>query len=297
MRKNDSMFNVQWLMVIGLSLILCHLPFCPVEAQQRIDLWPQGAPHPSSNSQDTAFVKVFLAPQNLPKREGSPTDSEGFKGTPCIVILPGGGYSHLAIDHEGYDWAPVFNNLGISVVVLKYRMPHGVKEIPFEDAEEAIRLVRRHAREWHVDPQCVGIMGSSAGGHLASTIATHAPADARPDFQILFYPVISMQPGVTHQGSHDNLLGVGASEALETLYSNEQQVSPQTPPAFIVLSDDDHVVPPINGISYYAALNAHHVPAVLHVYPTGDHGWGLRTSFAWHNEMLMELKAWLLHNK
>lgn len=247
------------------------------QAQQRIDLWTQGAPHPSSNPQDTAFVKVFLAPNP----------------GPCIVILPGGGYSHLAMDHEGYDWAPVFNNLGISVVVLKYRMPHGVKEIPFEDAEEAIRLVRRHAQEWHIDPQRVGIMGSSAGGHLASTIATHAPADARPDFQILFYPVISMQPGITHQGSHDNLLGLGASEELEKLYSNEQQVSPHTPPAFIVLSDDDHVVPPINGVSYYAALNAHHVPAVLHVYPTGDHGWGLRTSFAWHTEMLMELKAWL----
>ena len=279
MRKKDAMSNVQWLMVIGLSLILCCLPFSPIGAQQRIDLWPQGAPHSNGNARDTAFVQVFLAESPVVH--------------PCIVILPGGGYSHLAIDHEGRDWAPVFNNMGISVVVLKYRMPHGVKEVPFEDAEEAIRLVRRKAAAWNIDPQRVGIMGSSAGGHLASTIATHAPADARPDFQILFYPVISMQPGITHQGSHDNLLGADASEALEVFYSNEQQVTEQTPPAFIVLSDDDHVVQPINGVSYYAALNAHKVPAVLHVYPSGDHGWGLRSSFAYHAEMLMELKAWL----
>ena len=255
------------------------------QAQQRIDLWPQGAPHPSSNEKDTAFVKVFLPETPAPIAEG---------GNPCIVICPGGGYIHLAMDHEGYDWAPVFNHLGFAVVVLKYRMPHGVKEVPFEDAEEAIRLVRRHAAEWHINPQKVGIMGSSAGGHLASSTATHATGDAKPDFQILFYPVITMDKTFTHLGSHNYLLGADASEPLEQLYSNEQQVTEDTPPAFIVLSDDDHVVPPANGVRYYLALNAHKVPAVLHVYPTGDHGWGLRTSFAHHTEMLMELKAWLL---
>ena len=250
------------------------------QAQQRIDLWPQGAPHPSSNPKDTAFVKVFL-----PKGD----EATGR----AIVICPGGGYTHLAMDHEGYDWAPVFNNMGIAVVVLKYRMPHGVKEVPLEDAEEAIRLVRRHAADWHVDIHQVGIMGSSAGGHLAATTATHAKGDAKPDFQILFYPVITMDRSFTHMGSHDALLGSDAPQALEELYCNEKQVTTETPPAFIVLSDDDHVVPPMNGVSFYAALNARQVPAVLHVYPTGDHGWGLRSSFAYHAEMLMELKAWL----
>ena len=250
------------------------------QAQERIDLWPQGAPHVSSNAEDTAFVKVFLAPAE--KATGR-----------AVVICPGGGYTHLAMDHEGYDWAPVFNHWGISVLVLKYRMPHGVKEIPLEDAEEAIRLVRRHAQEWNIDPQQVGIMGSSAGGHLASTTATHATGDAKPDFQILFYPVITMDRSFTHMGSHNALLGADASADMELKYSNEKQVTAQTPPAFIVLSNDDHVVPPLNGVSYYLACHSNKVPAVLHVYPTGDHGWGLRTSFAHHTEMLMELKSWL----
>ena len=250
------------------------------QAQERIDLWPQGAPHVSSNVKDTAFVKVFLAPAE--KATGR-----------AVVICPGGGYTHLAMDHEGYDWAPVLNHWGISVMVLKYRMPHGVKEIPFEDAEEAIRLVRRHAQEWNIDPQQVGIMGSSAGGHLASTTATHATGDAKPDFQILFYPVITMDRSFTHMGSHNALLGTDASADMELKYSNEKQVTAQTPPAFIVMSNDDHVVPPLNGVSYYLACHSNKVPAVLHVYPTGDHGWGLRTSFAHHAEMLMELKSWL----
>ena len=250
------------------------------QAQERIDLWPQGAPHVSSNVKDTAFVKVFLAPAE--KATGR-----------AVVICPGGGYTHLAMDHEGYDWAPVFNHWGISVLVLKYRMPHGVKEIPLEDAEEAVRLVRRHAQEWNIDPQQVGIMGSSAGGHLASTTATHATGDAKPDFQILFYPVITMDRSFTHMGSHNALLGTDASADMELKYSNEKQVTAQTPPAFIVLSNDDHVVPPLNGVSYYLACHSNKVPAVLHVYPTGDHGWGLRTSFAHLAEMLMELKSWL----
>ena len=251
-------------------------------AQQRIDLWPQGAPHSNGDAQDTAYVMVFK----------SPLSAEG-RGTPCVVILPGGGYSHLAIGHEGTEWAPVLNGWGFSVVVVKYRMPHGVTEVPIEDATEAVRLVRRHAAEWNIDPQRVGIMGSSAGGHLASTIATHAAAADRPDFQVLFYPVISMDKAVTHRWSHDYLLGADATLQLEEKYSNEKQVTADTPPAFIVLSTDDHVVQPRNGVNYYLALQAHNVPAVLHVYATGDHGWGIRPSFRHHAEMLMELKGWI----
>ena len=254
------------------------------QAQQKIELWPEGAPHESVDEQDTAYIQLFLA---------TPDRSKGEDGCPCVVICPGGGYTHLAMYHEGVDWAPVFNELGISVAVLKYRMPHGNKEIPFEDAEEALRLVRRNAAAWGIDPHRVGIMGSSAGGHLAATVATHALGRSKPNFQILFYPVITMDKSFTHMGSHDNLLGADASAELETEYSCEKKVEPTTPRAFIVLSDDDKVVPSLNGVSYYVALNANGVPAVLHVYPTGGHGWGLRSSFAHHAEMLMELKAWL----
>ena len=276
-RKSYTIFAAMKKLLMMFALLAMTMM---AQAQKRIDLWPQGAPHVSSNAKDTAFVKVFLAPTE--KATGR-----------AVVICPGGGYTHLAMDHEGYDWAPVLNHWGISVVVLKYRMPHGVKEIPLEDAEEAVRLVRRHAQEWNIDPQQVGIMGSSAGGHLASTTATHATGDAKPDFQILFYPVITMDRSFTHMGSHNALLGADASADMELKYSNEKQVTAQTPPAFIVLSNDDHVVPPLNGVSYYLACHSNKVPAVLHVYPTGDHGWGLRTSFAHHTEMLMELKSWL----
>ena len=146
------------------------------------------------------------------------------------------------MNHEGRDWATFFNNMGIATVVLKYRMPHGVSTIPLEDAEEAMRLVRRNAKQWNINPEQVGIMGSSAGGHLASTLATHSKGDAAANFQILFYPVITMDPNYTHRGSHDNLLGKEAKKKTERDYSNDLQVTRVTPRAFIALSDDDHAV-------------------------------------------------------
>ena len=167
------------------------------------------------------------------------------------------------------------------------------KDIPISDAEEAIKLVRRNASKWGINTNDIGIMGSSAGGHLASTVATHAKGNSKPDFQILFYPVITMMPDITHKGSHDNLLSEKAKKKDEKEYSNDQQVSRITPRAFIALSDDDHVVLPANGVNYYIELYRHDVPATLHVYPTGGHGWGNRDSFKYHNEMQLELKAWL----
>lgn len=253
-----------------------------MSAQQsyEINLWPNGPAVKSSDAGDTAKVKVFL-----PEKESATGRA--------VVICPGGGYQHLAMDHEGYDWAPFFNNMGIAAIVLKYRMPHGEKDVPISDAEEAIRLVRRNAANWNINPDDVGIMGSSAGGHLASTVATHAAKDARPDFQILFYPVITMMPDITHKGSHDNLLGSNARKKDENNYSNDLHVSRMTPRAFIALSDDDRVVLPANGVNYYIELYRHDVPATLHVYPSGGHGWGNRDSFKYHNEMQLELKAWL----
>ena len=251
------------------------------DAQQTLELnlWSAG-PKYVSDAADTAKLYVYL-----PAKERATGRA--------VVICPGGGYSHLAMSHEGKDWAPFFNNLGIAAIVLKYRMPHGEPRVPVSDAEEAMRYVRANASAWNIDPADVGIMGSSAGGHLASTIATHADSDARPAFQILFYPVITMMPDITHQGSHDNLLGAGAKKKQETKYSNDVQVNRVTPRAWIALSDNDQSVLPANGVNYYFELYRQDIPASLHVYPSGGHGWGYRASFDYHIEMLLELKAWL----
>ena len=211
----------------------------------------------------------------------------------AVVACPGGGYSGLAVNHEGYDWAPYFNKQGIALIVLKYRMPKGDRTLPISDAEAAMKMVRDSADVWNLNPNDIGIMGSSAGGHLASTIATHAPEALRPNFQILFYPVITMDKSFTHMGSHDNLLGKDASAELETEFSNEKQVTKETPCAFIAYSDDDKTVPPANGVNYYLALNKKGVPSVLHIYPTGGHGWGIREDFLYKSEMQNELTSWL----
>lgn len=248
------------------------------------NLWQKGAPNTNGDATDTAKVKIFL-----PKKE---------KATGrAIVICPGGGYGHLALEHEGTDWATFFNNQGIAVLVLKYRMPRGILEVPVSDAEEAVRMLRRNARNWHVDSTQVGIMGFSAGGHLASTIATQAKGDAAPNFQILFYPVITMDPAYTHKGSHDNFLGEKRSKKQQRLveqrYSSDLRVTRVTPRAFIAVSDDDSGVSPQNSLSYYQACLRHDVETSYHVYPKGGHGWGFRETFPFHYEMLHELKSWL----
>ena len=259
-------------------------------AQQgtKMELWPQGAPNSNGDEADKAELTVYL-----PKTE---------KATGrAVVCCPGGGYNHLAMDHEGHQWATFFNNQGIALIVLKYRMPHGDRFIPITDAEEAIKTIRRHASEWHIKTDDIGIMGFSAGGHLASTIATHSKGEAAPNFQILFYPVITMDLGYTHKGSHDNFLGTTSDSKrdqkemrkLEVDYSNDLQVNRTTPRAFLALSDDDKAVPPANGLNYYMQLYKHDVPASIHIYPTGGHGWGYRESFAYHYQVIFELKGWL----
>ena len=250
----------------------------------KMELWSKGAPNDNGDEKDKAELTVYLP------------DAKKATGR-AIVCLPGGGYTHLAMDHEGHQWATFFNNQGIALIVVKYRMPHGNREIPISDAEEAIRTVRRNAVDWHIDRKDVGIMGFSAGGHLASTIATHAKGEAAPNFQILFYPVITMDLAFTHKGSHDAFLGTDLSKKeqkkLEYEYSNDLQVNRTTPRAFIALSDDDRAVPAANGFNYYSECYRHDVPASIHIYPTGGHGWGYRESFAFHYQMLFELKAWL----
>ena len=212
----------------------------------------------------------------------------------AVVALPGGGYAHLAWDHEGYDWAPFFNDLGITLVVLNYRMPLGNHEVPVSDVHQALRYVREHAAELHVNPRDVGIMGSSAGGHLATTVATHAPADLRPDFQILFYPVVTMDTKWTHPGSRSNMIGKEPTPAQVVEFSNELQVDSLTPPAIMLLSHDDRAVPSPNSVNYYLALQRMGIPATLHIYPMGGHGWGNRETFRFHDAMHKDLTDWLL---
>lgn len=211
----------------------------------------------------------------------------------AVLILPGGGYSHLAMDHEGYKFAPFFNDLGIAAIVLKYRMPYGNFRVPGDDVREAIKLIRKNAAEWNIDVQQIGIMGSSAGGHLASTIATQIESDLKPAFQILLYPVISMDTTITHRGSHDNLLGKHPDKSLVLKFSNDLRVDKNTPKAFIALSGDDKTVLPVNSINYYKALNDNKISASLHIYPTGGHGWGYNDNFKFKETFLSELRLWL----
>lgn len=273
MKRNIS----KLLILLGLLLVSTG---AMAQRQFTMNLWQGKAPHNTGVATDTAKVFVYLPAQK--KATGR-----------CVVICPGGSYINLAIDHEGRSWAPFFNQMGIAAVVLKYRMPHGEYEAPISDAEEAIKLVRRNARNWNIDVNDVGIMGFSAGGHLASTIATHSRGQAAPNFQILFYPVISMMQDCTHQGSHDNFLGKHASKKKEREYSSDMQVSRMTPRAWIGLSEDDDVVMPANGLNYYTQLYRHDVRASIHIYPSGGHGYGFNPSFAFHIPMLLDLKYWL----
>jgi len=210
-----------------------------------------------------------------------------------VIALPGGGYRNLMVFYEGFDWADYFLSKGIAFGVLKYRMPQGDHTVPFVDVQAAFNLVKEHAAEWKVNPEEIGIMGSSAGGHLASTYATHAPTAERPAFQILLYPVITMDPAFTHAGSRRNLLGENPSQELTNRFSNEQRVDSETPPAFIIFAADDKVVPPANGLRYAEAMTRHNRPVTFLLYPTGGHGFGNYDTFPYKKQFFLELDRWL----
>ena len=253
-----------------------------------IKLWPDGAPNtngittaekPLENGRVTDVTEPTLTIYPAHKPNGM-----------AIVACPGGGYVRLAMNHEGHDMASWFNGQGITLAVLKYRMPNTHHDVPLSDALQAIRIMKEHADEWKIDQ--VGIMGASAGGHLASTAATHFTEDSRPDFQILFYPVVTMK-NATHQGSKNHLLGENANQDLVELYSNELQVTPNTPPAFIMHSSDDRSVPVSNSLDYYSALIKNGVSATMHLYPIGGHGWGYNDYFIYKRQWTGELEKWL----
>jgi acetyl esterase/lipase len=228
---------------------------------------------------------------------------------PCVIICPGGGYRILASEHEGTDVAKYFNSIGIHALVLKYRIPSDdhqpdKKMAPLQDAQRAVQLVREHAKDWKVDPDKVGIMGFSAGGHLASSLAVHYDdikikennkISVRPNFQILGYPVISFSK-FSHVGSRKNLLGKDSTESMMNYFSNEMHVNSNTPIAFLVHAKDDKVVPIENSFIYVDALKSNGVEAELFVYETGGHGFGMinkTSSESWINAM----KSWLQKNK
>ena len=277
--------------ILVTALLIMTTSLC---AQKPIELplWPNGAPNSNElkgdeQEMDNGRVSNIKNPDITIYRAEHPSGM-------AVIMCPGGGYARLAMNHEGHDMAPWFNTQGITYVVLKYRMPNGHREVPFSDVEQAIRLVRQHAAEWNINPAKVGIMGASAGGHLASTLATHYTSkETRPDFQILLYPVITMDANFTHAGSRENLITKNPSADLIAKYSNELQVNAQTPQAFIALSSDDKAVLPQNSINYYLALLKHNVPATMHIYPTGGHGWGFRDNFTYKRQWTDELEKWL----
>ncbi|MBD5252040.1 MAG: alpha/beta hydrolase [Bacteroides sp.] len=266
-----------------LSALLCFAVLS-LQAQEKLELPLGDAPAEGFKIDMTDLTTSPGVTVYRPKRPN---------GT-AIIMCPGGGYSHQAASHEGHDMAQWMNAQGVTYVVLKYRLPKGDPSRPLDDALEAVKLVRTHAKDWKLNPRKIGIMGASAGGHLASMAATHwTDSLSRPDFQVLFYPVITMDSTLTHKGSRQNLLGENPSDDLVNSYSNELCVKPTTPQAFIMLSGDDRGVPPANSVKYYMSLLDNKVPATLHIYPSGGHGWGFRDSFPYKRQWTGELEHWL----
>jgi acetyl esterase/lipase len=257
---------------LALSLALA----LPADAPKVELLWSNGAPDAKGKEEaDKPTLTVFLPP-------------EGKANGTAVVVCPGGGYGFLAVDHEGKQIGEWLNQHGVTAFMLKYRIaPRYRHPAPLQDAQRAIRTVRARAKEWNVDPKRVGIWGFSAGGHLASTAGTHSDdgkADSsdpiekvscRPDFLILCYPVITLEPPYAHMGSRNNLLGKNPDPKTVENLCNEKQVTDKTPPTFIFHTDEDKGVVPENAILFYMALKKAKVPAELHIYEKGPHGVGL----------------------
>ncbi len=260
------------LLVIGVQLT--------ASSQQRIFIYPS-AESIMNKGFDTIAPYMDYYPSKNPSRKKT-----------VVLICPGGGYNHLAWEKEGVLPALFFNENGIDAFVLKYRLNNAKQEghrypDQYNDITTAIRIIRSRADEWHIDPDKTGVMGFSAGGHLASTAATILQKgdptaadllkriDTRPSFAILVYPVITMDTTFAHRGSRDMLLGKTPGETLVNALSTEKRVTSATPPVFLVQSDDDKTVPPMNSVAFYEALKKNKVPASMHIYDHGGHGFGM----------------------
>lgn len=273
--------------ILNILLFIACIP-CGF-AQQPILLYPDGVP----NSKKTPPTYVEINESNKIGFVSIPSltpffPEKGKANGAAVIICPGGGYARLMMSNEGYDIARKFNEIGITAFVLKYRLPNDEVMVektigPLQDAQRAIQLVRLRSAEWGINPVKIGIVGFSAGGHLASTAGTHFDhsvienrlnVNLRPDFMMLIYPVISFG-AVGHQGSKQNLLGADPDQKLVDLYSNEKQVGSNTPITFIVQSQDDKTVPVQNSLLFYSALTEAKVKAEMVLYATGGHGFGL----------------------
>ena len=280
---------------VGALALLLSGGIPAMAANTTMVLWPDGAPGAKGTQPaDKPAITVHLpAPE---KANGA-----------AVVICPGGGYGALMMSYEGHDIATWLNEQGVAGIVLQYRIHPYQHPAPLTDAQRALRTVRAHAAEWKIDPKRIGIMGFSAGGHVASTLGTHYDAgnpksddpiervDCRPDFMVLIYPVITMGPK-THSGSRQNLLGKDPSPELVDLLSNEKQVTAKTPPAFLAHSKLDRVVPVEDSQLFYDALKAHSVAAEFLELPTGDHGLGCGKGAEW-TQWQTRCLEWLKKNK
>lgn len=252
-------------------------------------LWPNGAPNDNGltgpEEANPMFVTNVTDPVLTVYLPEQPTGL-------AVLACPGGSYLQVWQGTEGHNRASWYTDQGIIYAVLKYRLPNGHCEVPLSDVHQAMHILKEHQQEYGF--RKLGIQGCSAGGHLASTAATHfTNEENRPDFQILFYPVVSFDPAITHMLSREDLIGKDASEEQVKLYSNELQVNAQTPPAFIAASTDDGLVPVQNSVSYYNALLANGVSATMLLFPEGQHGWYGNDQFAYCNVWLEALRVWL----
>jgi acetyl esterase/lipase len=252
-----------------------------------LKVWPNGAPNDNGMKQPEEKYEGVRV-RNVSEAEMYVYLPEKTINTgAAVVICPGGGYWIEAMDHEGFHMAEWLKSKGIAGIVLKYRLPYGHHEIPSGDARQAMRIVRLNAEKWGINPDKIGIAGSSAGGHLASTAGTvfdkgnpdgttpEEKMSCRPDFMLLLYPVISFDESVGHMGSRKNLIGEGNDWNLAKKYSNELNVTAETPPTFLILADDDKTVIPENSIRFYLALKENNIPAEMHIFQQGGHGFGI----------------------
>lgn len=267
-------------------------------------IWPEGVPDRLADAPPERVEDGRVYGVSEPTLSSFPV-ARASKPSPAVIICPGGGYRRLGVTHEGSEITRFFNELGVSAFVLKYRIDPYRHPAPLRDVLRSVRLVRSRAAELGIDPQRVGVFGSSAGGHLAASAGTlfDAPegktgaaldaVNARPDFLVLLYPVITMKPPHAHTGSRDMLLGKDADEAAIHALSVEEHVTSSTPPTFMVHTTEDRTVPSENSLLFYQALRAANVPAELHVYEKGPHGFGLRKDLGPTSSWPQQCAAWL----
>jgi len=268
------------------------------KSQELIKLYPNGVKESNEiklpeSYRDSSFIKDI----SEPRMKAYIASKENSNGT-AVLICPGGGYAGVSFIKEGSEFATWFNKLGISAFVLYYRMPNGHWKIPLGDAQRAMEIVNERADEWNIDKRKIGIMGFSAGGHLASTVGTHFKTpEQKPAFMILAYPVITMDSSFTHQGSRKNLLGLNPSNDLVQLYSNELMVTKNSPPTFILHANDDKTVPIKNSLKFYEALKKMHIEVELDTFAIGGHGFGMRKRGIQVDNWPELLEKWLKTNK